>query len=140
MNTLDAANLVPLVDAAAQDLFAQRSPSAQRAILERVAHQAYERGRRASAPNHERAIADHDAHEAYERGRHDALMSLRTQEEVAAILGVNPSVISRRARARGRGWQIGRGWLFLPEDIEALRPDRRRSPMNRPEASGQPAR
>lgn len=98
---LPSPHLAPIVNAAADNLSRQRSPAAQRAIVERVAH------------------------EAYRLSAHELLMSLRTQEQVAAELGVDASVISRRARARGIGWQVGRlTRLYRPEDIEALRPSR----------------
>lgn len=69
-------------------------------------------------------IALDAAHEGYQAGRHDAIRELMTTADVAAALGVTVGRVRQLARARGAGWEIGRDWLFRPEDVDALR-DRR---------------
>lgn len=73
------------------------------------------------------AIA-HAAMAGYQQGRADALAALLTTAQAAAALGVGDSRVRQLARATGIGWNVGRDWLFRPEDIERLRarPDSRR--------------
>ncbi len=59
---------------------------------------------------------------------HSVLMSLRSTEQVAELHGVSRQSINARAtRIRDKrgsfGWKAGRGvWVFLPEEVEELRP------------------
>lgn len=58
---------------------------------------------------------------AYQAGRAAAVSELRTTQQVADDLGIDSSLVRRYASQRGIGWNIGRDWLFRPEDVEAVR-------------------
>jgi hypothetical protein len=58
---------------------------------------------------------------AYQAGRAAAIAELVTTQQVADDLGITVSLVRRYARERGIGWEIGRDWLFRPEDVERLR-------------------
>ena len=92
-----------------------------------VAQSVTDLGSRGSPILAERVIAK-AAHHAYHLGRHEALRELLTTQMVAAMIGVTEAYVRRKARELGVGWNIGRDWLFRPEDVETLRnrPDRRR--------------
>lgn len=61
----------------------------------------------------------------------ETLLSLLTTQDMAERLGVSVQRVRALAKARGVGWQVSRGtWVFLPEDVERLRP----GPVGRPPA------
>ena len=67
-------------------------------------------------------IAERLAHESYEYGRHQALIELRTTEQLMMELGLSRARIQQLARARNLGWKISeRVRVFTPADIEAMR-------------------
>lgn len=68
-----------------------------------------------------RAVVARVARHAYQQGRSDAILELLTTEQVAAALGVTRSYVIKLAKRHDLGWNIGRDWLFRPEDVAALR-------------------
>lgn len=64
------------------------------------------------------------AHRAHEAGMADALLDLCTTEEMAALLGVERSVVAKRASARGVGIMVNpRVRLFSrSRDLPLLQP------------------
>ncbi len=58
---------------------------------------------------------------AFNIGVSIAVSELRTTEEVAEQLGVTARLIRKYARQKGIGKDIGRDWLFSPEDIDTLK-------------------
>lgn len=63
---------------------------------------------------------------------------LLTSAEVAETLGVSLRRVQQLARSRGVGQQVGREWLFRPEDVEQMRdrkPGRPRVRHNNPHPS-----
>ena len=63
---------------------------------------------------------------AYGEGQRQALLSLRTADQVAEQYGITPRRIRAIAQRRGIGWQVPhtRQWLFTPEEADRLRPGR----------------
>ena len=77
------------------------------------------------------------AHRVAVDAGNDALMTLRTADELADELGVSPrrmrAIIRNRHERFGVGWQVPgtNQWLVRPSEVENLRPDvryRRKSP------------
>lgn len=58
---------------------------------------------------------------AWADGRAALTLEMRTAGQVAASLGITPAYVRRLARRYDIGWNIGRDWLFRPEDVETLR-------------------
>ena len=71
-----------------------------------------------------RAVAER----AWADGRSSLSFELRTADQTARALDVTPAYVRRLARRHGIGWNIGRDWLFRPEDVERLRGHLRKSP------------
>lgn len=66
------------------------------------------------------------AERAFQQGESYALLSLLTVQDVAEMLGVSVRRVQALARTRhdrfGIGMQVGKSWLFRPEEVEHLRP------------------
>lgn len=83
-----------------------------------------------------RTICDRLAHEAYTRGRSDALLGLRTLAEAAAELDLHPITVRQVAARLQLGWRPQRGVLLLTrEDIERIRTRPRGRPGPKPRTS-----
>ena len=71
------------------------------------------------------------AHRVAVDAGNDALMTLRTADELADELGVSPrrmrAIIRNRHERFGVGWQVPgtNQWLVRPSEVENLRPDAR---------------
>ncbi len=86
-----------------------------------------------------RTVLERMAHRVAVDATNDALMTLRTADELADELGVSPrrmrAIIRNRHDRFGVGWQVPgtNQWLVRPSEIENLRPDvryRRKSTSN----------
>lgn len=95
---MTAERLAPLIQQALDDLKQTDSPAAVRHIAERLAQ------------------------EAYQLGRHEALIELRTTEQICAELGITRARVQQLARARYLGWKItDRVRVFTAADVDAMR-------------------
>ena len=61
------------------------------------------------------------AHEAATVAADMARMDLMTAEAVATELGISRQRVWALARSRELGWQVGRAWVFTPQDVDAMR-------------------
>ena len=78
-----------------------------------------------------RDVLERLAHRVRTLAEDQALLSLRTTQEVADELGIDRSRVRRLADARGLGARIGRERVFRPSDVDAMRsrpPGRPRRP------------
>lgn len=73
------------------------------------------------SPSVIRRVIERTAQQSYEVGRGAAVGELLTPPQVAAMLGIDRTRVLRLAKSRHVGWQVGRDWLFRPEDVEAMR-------------------
>lgn len=92
-----------LTNQAVDDISSQRSPAAQRRIIEKLVHEA-------------RALE-----------RDNVLMTLMTANEVAEHFNVTPRRIRAKAdwlRERGHnaGMKVGNAWIFDPRELPNLEP------------------
>lgn len=78
-----------------------------------------------------RTVLERMAHRVAVDAGNDALMTLRTADELADEMGVSPrrmrAIIRNRHERLGVGWQVPgtRQWLVRPSEIDSLRPDER---------------
>lgn len=78
-----------------------------------------------------RTVLERIAHRVAVDAANDALMTLKTADELADELGVSPrrmrAIIRNRHERFGVGWQVPgtRQWLVRPSEIDSLRPDER---------------
>ena len=76
-----------------------------------------------------RTVLERMAHRVAVDAGNDALMTLRTADELADELGVSPrrmrAIIRNRHERFGVGWQVPgtNQWLVRPSEVESLRPD-----------------
>lgn len=72
------------------------------------------------------------AHVAYREGKHDALMGLRTAEQLATEFGVSArrmrAIIEAQHDRWATGMKIGSTWVVSADEIESVRP----GPVGRP--------
>lgn len=78
------------------------------------------------------------AHNVETVTRDGVLMSLKSSGDVAELYSVSrQSIATRASRLRAQrgsfGWEVGRGvWVFLPDEVEELRPGKTGRPSARP--------
>lgn len=72
------------------------------------------------------------AHVAYREGKHDALMGLKTAEQLAEEFSVSPrrmrAIIVAQHDRWATGMKIGSTWVVSADEIESVRP----GPIGRP--------
>lgn len=73
------------------------------------------------------------AHHAYNEGRRIAITELMDVPAAAEFLGVSPRRVRQLALSRNLGWQVSRGtWLFRPDDLAIMQERRVGRPKRKP--------